>query len=46
VPGGVSDVDCVGSGDGPYYVTGPVYLSGTDDPYDLDRNNDGIGCES
>ena len=46
VPAGVSDVDCAGSGDGPYYVTGPVYLSGTDDPYDLDRNNDGVGCES
>jgi endonuclease YncB( thermonuclease family) len=48
VPAGVSDVDCAGSrGDGPYYVVGPVYLSGTDDPYNLDgRDNDGIACES
>jgi micrococcal nuclease len=48
VPTGVSDVDCAGgSGNGPYYVSGPVYLSGTADPYGLDGNdNDGIGCES
>ncbi len=48
VPAGVSDVDCAGgSGNGPYYVNGPVYLVGTADPYGLDGNdNDGIGCES
>jgi endonuclease YncB( thermonuclease family) len=47
VPADVSDVDCAGgSGNGPYYVNGPVYLSGTADPYGLDGNdNDGIGCE-
>ena len=48
VPAGVSDVDCAsGGGNGPYYVNGPVYLAGTDDPYGLDGNDkDGIGCES
>ena len=47
VPAGVSDVDCAGgSGNGPYYVNGPVYLVGSDDPYDLDGNTrDGVGCE-
>jgi micrococcal nuclease len=40
------DVDCAGgSGDGPRYVNGPVYVNGSD-PYGLDGNNDGIGCES
>lgn len=40
-----SDVDCAGgSGNGPAYVTGPVTVIGTD-IYDLDRDNDGIGCE-
>ena len=40
-----SDVDCAGGGgDGPAYVRGPVYVVGTD-IYDLDRDNDGIGCE-
>jgi resuscitation-promoting factor RpfB len=40
-----SDVDCAGgSGNGPAYVRGPVYvLSG--DPYDLDRDGDGVACE-
>jgi hypothetical protein len=46
VPAGVSDVDCAGGdGDGPYYVTGPVYVVGTD-IYGLDSNGDGVGCES
>jgi micrococcal nuclease len=47
VPNGVSDVDCAGgSGNGPYYVQGPVRVVGPD-VYDLDGNdNDGIGCES
>lgn len=45
VPVGVSDVDCAGgSGDGPYYV-GRVTVVGPDE-YGLDRDNDGIGCES
>lgn len=46
VPYAVSDVDCAGgSGNGPYYVSGPVYVVGTD-IYGLDgRDNDGIGCE-
>jgi endonuclease YncB( thermonuclease family) len=38
------DVDCAGgSGDGPRYVRGPVYVNGSD-PYDLD-DGDGVGCE-
>ena len=41
-----SDVDCAGgSGNGPEYVSGPVYVVGGD-PYDLDRDGDGVGCES
>lgn len=39
------DVDCAGgSGDGPRYVQGPVYVTGSD-PYGLDRDGDGVGCE-
>ncbi len=39
-----SDVDCAGgSGNGPRYV-GRVTVNGSD-PYDLDRDNDGVGCE-
>jgi hypothetical protein len=39
------DVDCAGgSGNGPRYVSGPIYVTGTD-VYGLDRDNDGIGCE-
>jgi hypothetical protein len=39
------DVDCAGgSGNGPRYVVGPVYVTGSD-PYDLDRDGDGVGCE-
>jgi resuscitation-promoting factor RpfB len=45
VPAGVSDVDCAGgSGNGPAYVRGPVYIEGGD-PYDLDRDGDGVACE-
>ena len=41
-----SDVDCEGGkGNGPSYVRGPVYVIGTD-IYDLDRDGNGIGCES
>jgi hypothetical protein len=40
-----SDVDCAGgSGNGPAYVRGPVYVIGTD-IYDLDRDGDGVGCD-
>jgi hypothetical protein len=40
-----SDVDCAGgSGNGPAYVSGPVYVVGTD-IYGLDRDHDGVGCE-
>lgn len=39
------DVDCAGgSGNGPRYVQGPIMVTGSD-PYDLDRDGDGIGCE-
>ena len=39
------DVDCAGgSGNGPRYVEGPVRVSGSD-PYDLDRDGDGVGSE-
>ena len=40
-----SDVDCKGgSGNGPEYVQGPVASTGSD-PYDLDRDGDGVACE-
>jgi hypothetical protein len=40
-----ADVDCAGgSGDGPRYVEGPVEVTGSD-PYDLDRDGDGVGCD-
>ncbi len=40
-----SDVDCAGgSGNGPEYVRGPVYVVGSD-IYDLDRDGDGVGCD-
>ncbi|MEK7638560.1 MAG: hypothetical protein AAB388_00185 [Patescibacteria group bacterium] len=38
------DYDCAGgSGNGPNY-TGPVRVNGSD-PFDLDRDDDGWGCE-
>ena len=41
----VSDYDCAGgSGDGPEYVYGTVAVTGSD-PYGLDADNDGYGCE-
>lgn len=41
-----SDVDCAGgSGNGPEYVSGPVYVVG-DDVYKLDRDGDGVACEN
>jgi len=40
-----SDVDCAGgTGNGPAYVQGPVYIVGPD-VYDLDRDGDGVACE-
>jgi hypothetical protein len=40
-----SDVDCAGgSGNGPAFVSGPVTVIGSD-IYDLDRDDDGFGCE-
>lgn len=40
-----SDVDCAGGeGNGPAFVQGPVRVVGSD-PYRLDADNDGIGCE-
>jgi resuscitation-promoting factor RpfB len=39
------DVDCAGgSGDGSRYVSGPIQVTGSD-PYGLDGDNDGVGCE-
>jgi hypothetical protein len=40
------DVDCAGGGgNGPRYVEGPIRVTGSD-PYGLDGDNDGIGCET
>lgn len=40
-----SDVDCMGgSGNGPGYVQGPVYV-GSSDPNGLDGDGNGWGCE-
>ncbi|MEU7866087.1 hypothetical protein [Dactylosporangium sp. NPDC049140] len=45
VPNDPVDVDCAGgSGNGPSYVQGPVQVIGSD-PYGLDTDHDGIGCE-
>lgn len=39
------DVDCAsGSGNGPRYVSGPITVTGSD-PYGLDADGDGYGCE-
>ena len=47
---GSADYDCAGgSGNGPNYIAGPVYVSynvSNQDPYDLDRDGDGVGCEN
>jgi hypothetical protein len=41
-----TDVDCKGGkGNGPSYVAGPVRVVGSD-PYRLDGDGDGVGCES
>lgn len=40
------DVDCSGgSGNGPAYVSGPVTVIGND-IYGLDRDGDGVACDS
>jgi hypothetical protein len=40
-----SDVDCAGgTGNGPRYISGPLTVTGSD-PYGLDTDHDGIGCE-
>jgi hypothetical protein len=40
-----SDYDCAGgSGEGPEYLYGTVQVTGSD-PYGLDSDNDGLGCE-
>jgi hypothetical protein len=42
---GIGDYDCAGgSGNGPNYVSGTVQVVGSDE-FDLDRDNDGLGCE-
>ena len=44
IPPGPDD-DCAGGGgNGPRYVQGPVTVTGSD-PYGLDADNDGVGCE-
>jgi hypothetical protein len=43
---GIGDYDCAGgSGNGPNYVQGTVRVVGPDE-FDLDRDGDGLGCES
>jgi hypothetical protein len=42
----VYDYDCAGgSGNGPYYVSGPFRVVGNDH-YGLDSDHDGVACES
>src|SRR6266542_1590775 len=42
---GIGDYDCAGgSGNGPNYVDGPIRVL-PPDPFDLDRDGDGVGCE-
>ncbi|MBX6391208.1 MAG: hypothetical protein IRZ08_19825 [Frankia sp.] len=39
------DYDCEGGeGNGPYYVQGPIRVEGSD-PFGLDHDGDGTGCE-
>jgi hypothetical protein len=46
IPNGAADYDCAGgSGNGPNYIKGPIRVL-SPDPYGLDRDHDGIGCES
>jgi hypothetical protein len=42
---GIGDYDCAGgSGDGPNYVSGPIYVVGYDE-FGLDSDGDGVACE-
>jgi hypothetical protein len=42
----VEDYDCAGgSGNGPEYVQGPIRVL-SPDPFDLDRDGDGLGCDA
>jgi hypothetical protein len=42
----VEDYDCAGgSGNGPEYVKGPIRVR-LPDPFDLDRDGDGLGCDA
>jgi hypothetical protein len=42
----VEDYDCAsGSGNGPEYLEGPIRVL-PPDPFDLDREGDGVGCEN
>jgi len=42
---GIGDYDCAGgSGNGPNYVQGPIQVL-SPDPFGLDSDHDGIGCE-
>jgi hypothetical protein len=42
---GIGDYDCAGgSGNGPNYVEGPIYVVGAD-PFGLDSDGDDIACE-
>ena len=43
---GIGDYDCAGgSGNGPNYVEGPIRVLAPD-PFGLDADGDGVGCES
>jgi hypothetical protein len=43
---GIGDYDCQGgSGNGPNYVSGPITVR-PPDPFGLDADHDGTGCES
>jgi len=47
IPPDVSDVDCAGGkGDGPHYVQEKDIQVVGSDPYRLDSDGDGVGCES
>jgi hypothetical protein len=42
---GIGDYDCAGgTGNGPNYVRGPIRVR-PPDPFGLDRDGDGVGCE-
>jgi len=42
---GKGDYDCAGgSGNGPNYIAGPIYIVGHDE-FELDRDGDGVACE-